>query len=312
MIRIGIVGLSVHSEAYTAILNSENGEGDFEDVKVVALYEPPVNPDVKFSARQIEKFGKTIRQNGVVNVDSMDSLLQATDAVMVLSNDGRPHLHETLPALKAKKPVYIDKPLADTFEGVQAIFKASKDWNTPVFSCSPLRFGEGFQTDVRNGKIGTVVGGETYGPAPLQAAHVDLFWDGIHGVELLYAIMGGGCHSVQQLRSGDEDVVVGTWNDGRTGIFRGIRKGKAGFGGRAYGSDDMAQMVKFGGYKPLVVEIVKFFKTGISPVKDEETIEIYAFMEAAHRSKILQCRTIEINEVLGSLCEECEPSNGKQ
>jgi hypothetical protein len=40
-----------------------------------------------------------------------------------------------------------------------------------------------------------------------------------------------------------------------------------------------------GGYKPLVVEIAKFFKTGVAPVSANETTEIFAFMEAADESK---------------------------
>jgi hypothetical protein len=43
---------------------------------------------------------------------------------------------------------------------------------------------------------------------------------------------------------------------------------------------------KFGSsYVPLVREIVKFFQTGKPPVSPEETIEIFAFMDAAQRSK---------------------------
>ena len=38
-------------------------------------------------------------------------------------------------------------------------------------------------------------------------------------------------------------------------------------------------------YRPLVVEIVKFFQTGKPPVTPEETLEIFAFMDAAQKSK---------------------------
>jgi hypothetical protein len=40
-----------------------------------------------------------------------------------------------------------------------------------------------------------------------------------------------------------------------------------------------------GSYRPLVAEIVKFFQTGNPPVPNEETLEIFAFMDAAQRSK---------------------------
>jgi len=38
-------------------------------------------------------------------------------------------------------------------------------------------------------------------------------------------------------------------------------------------------------YRPLVTEILKFFQTGKPPVSNQETLEIFAFMDAAQRSK---------------------------
>lgn len=297
-LHIGIIGLSVHSAAFTEILNSENKTPEFDGCRVVALYEPPVNKDVEFSEKQISDFKSTILKHGVKLVDSMNAVLKKSDAIMILTNDGRPHLEEVLPVFKAGKPVYVDKPLADTFQGVKAIFNASVEYKVPVFTSSALRYGDGFQSDIQNGKVGIVLGGEAYGPAPIQQAHVDLFWDGIHGVELLYSIMGSGCQSVRRVNKNDEDVVFGNWGNGKIGTFRGLRKGKISFGGRAFGSDGIATMGSFGGYRPLVVEIVKFFRSGISPVKNEETMELYAFMEAAKRSKDSDGRWINMADIL--------------
>jgi hypothetical protein len=39
------------------------------------------------------------------------------------------------------------------------------------------------------------------------------------------------------------------------------------------------------GYETLVGEIVKFFQSGKPPVPNAETLEIFAFMDAAQRSK---------------------------
>ena len=52
------------------------------------------------------------------------------------------------------------------------------------------------------------------------------------------------------------------------------------------------------GYAPLVVEIMKFFKTGIAPVSAEETIEMFAFMEAADESKRQGGAPIDISELI--------------
>ena len=39
------------------------------------------------------------------------------------------------------------------------------------------------------------------------------------------------------------------------------------------------------GTRPLLVEIIKFFESKQPPVSNEETLEIFAFMDAAQRSK---------------------------
>lgn len=299
MIKIGVIGLSVHSAAYTEIINSGASEPEFNDCRVVAIFHPEGNPDVEFSEKQLQSFTDTIKGQGVEFVRSLKELVRKVDAVMLLTNDGRPHLKEIMPVLKAGKPVYVDKPLAATLQDVLAIFKVSGKYKVPMFSCSPLRFVKE-ALDIREGKIvGKVLGANTYGPAPLQKSHADLFWDGIHAVESLYTVLGGtGCKTVTRTFTDDADVVTGNWTDGRIGIFRGIRKGKSGFGGTAFGDNGIASIGGFGGYRPLVVAITEFFRSRKSPVSDEETIEIYAFMEAADESKRLGGIPVDLSEIL--------------
>lgn len=287
-IKVGVIGLSVHSAAYTEIINSGASSPDFSGCRVVAIFHPAGNPDVEFSEKQLQSFTDTIKAHGVEFVSSIKELAKMVDAVMLLTNDGRPHLKEIIPVLKAGKPVYVDKPLAANLSDVLAIFKVAKKYKVPMFSCSPLRYVKEAQ-EIREGKVvGKVFGASAYGPAPLQKSHVDLFWDGIHAVESLYTVLGGtGCKTVSRTSTLDADVVVGSWTDGRIGVFRGIRKGKSGFGGTAFGDKGIASIGAFNGYRPLVVAIVNFFRTGIVPVSEEETIEIYAFMDAADESKRL-------------------------
>jgi len=64
-----------------------------------------------------------------------------------------------------------------------------------------------------------------------------------------------------------------------------VTAGKSDYGAMVFGSKGNAPSGGYGGYEPLVVEICKFFKTGKPPVSAEETIEIFAFMEAADESK---------------------------
>lgn len=285
MIRIGIIGLSVHSEDFTKIINGAPGGAGLRGCLVTQLYHPPGNPDVEFSAAQLGKFSKTIRESGVNFAGSIEEMLPEVEAVMLLTNDGRPHLEEIRPVLKAGKPVYIDKPVAESFENVVAVFKEAEKNNVPVFTSSALRYVRKAQQLAGGEKVGKVLGAETYGPAPLQESHSDLFWDGIHGIELLYTVMGTGCQRVSRIFTPATDIVTGIWPDDRIGVFKGLRAGRIGFGGTVFGEKNIEETGGFDGYEGLVEAILTFFKTRIPPVPPAESIEIYAFMHAADISR---------------------------
>lgn len=281
-LKVGIVGLAVHSAAFSQILNDPNKGSDLAGCRITALYHPPGNPDVDFTKEQLDKFQEDIVAMGVKIVSSMKEMIGMVDVVMIETNDGRPHLEEVLPALKAGKPVFIDKPVGATLREVLEIYKTAEAYQVPVFSSSALRYLEGAQR-VNRSKVRSA---NTYSPAALEKSHTDLFWYGIHGVELLYTVMGPGCTEVMQVQhTAAEDLVVGYWEDGRVGVFRGIREGQRAFGGTVFLDDEIVTLENFTGYRSLVVKIVEFFLTKKAPVPIEETLEIYAFMEAAQESK---------------------------
>ncbi len=152
--------------------------------------------------------------------------------------------------------------------------------------------------DVVKGKVGAVLGADTFSPATIEKTHPDLFWYGIHGVEILFTVMGTGCKNVTRINTNDTDIVVGTWKDGRVGTFRGTRTGKHDYGGTVYGDKSNLALGPFGGYENLLVQIINFFKTGKVPVSAEETLEIYAFMEAADESKRKGGKAMSLENVM--------------
>lgn len=300
-LRAGIIGLDTsHATAFAKLLNDENVKPDLANCRVVAAY-PKGSPDIESSVVRVPAYTKAVQGMGVEIVDSIAELLKRVDVVLLETNDGRPHLEQVLPVLKAGKRVFIDKPIAGSLADAVAIFEASKHYNVPLFSSSSLRHGEGTLA-VRNGSIGKVTRCETHSPCSLEKTHPDLYWYGIHGVESLFTVMGTGCVSVRRTESTpDHDFVEGIWDGGRTGTFRGYRKGgKGGYGGHAYGDkgDAPVGMRHKEGYRPLLVDIVKYFRTGEMPVQPEETIEIYAFMEAADESKRQNGAVVTLESVL--------------
>ena len=174
--------------------------------------------------------------------------------------------------------------MAENLEKVQAIFQLAAKNNVPIFSSSSLRYDK-LVREVNTGKIGKVLGADVYTPAEIEPNHIDQAWYMIHGVEMLFSVMGTGCKEVFRAFHPDFEQVVGIWNDGRIGSVRGIRKGASDIAGIAFGETGISQLGPFAGYGPLVAEILNFFDTGKVPVSNEETIEIFRFMEAAQRSK---------------------------
>jgi len=285
-LRAGIIGLDTsHVVAFTQLLNAPSPKPELAGVRVVAAY-PGGSPDIPSSRDRVAGYTQELRDKlGVKIVGSIDELLASVDVVFLESVDGRPHLEQARPVFRAHKPMFIDKPVAGSLADAIAIFELARETNTPCFSSSSLRFSAGIAAMRHSDKVGDVLGCDAYGPCSLEEHHPDLFWYGIHGVEALFTIMGTGCQTVARVQTPGFELVTGVWNGGRVGTFRGIRQGRADYGATVFGTKGVAPSGGEGGYEPLVVEIAKFFKTGKPPVTAEETVEIYAFMEAADESK---------------------------
>lgn len=292
--RVGIIGLDTsHSIAFTKALNADQPDPVYDGYKVTAAY-PYGSKDIESSAKRIPGYIDEVKKLGVKITSSIQELLAETDVILLETNDGRLHLQQATEVLKAGKRMFIDKPVAGSLTDAIAIYKAAEKYKIPVFSASSLRYIKGLES-VDKAKV---LGADTYSPAVLEKTHPDFFWYGIHGVETLYTVMGTGCKSVTRVNTPNTDIVVGIWGDGRTGTFRGTRTGKHDYGGTVFTEDGNKVLGPYGGYAPLLVDIIKYFKTGEMPVTPEETIEIFAFMEAADESKRQGGKSVTLESVL--------------
>ncbi len=289
-LRAGMIGLDTsHVIAFAKTFNDPKVSGDLADVKIVAGY-PGGSPDLPDSWNRVKKFTEQLRAMGVEIVESIDALLPKVDVVFLESVDGRPHLAQARPVIAARKPLFIDKPMAASLADVIRIFDLAQKNHVPCFSASSTRFGSGFQA-ARKGKFGEIRKCTAWSPMSIEPHHPDLFWYGVHGVEILFTLMGTGCKTVK--RVGPKEV-LGTWEGGREGRF----VGKDGYGAEVEGTLGKGLAGKYEGYTPLLIEISRFFKTGKPPVAPEETIELFAFMEAADASKAKDGAAVAIAEVL--------------
>jgi hypothetical protein len=283
-IRVGIVGTDTsHAVEFTRMLNVEHDPDHVSGARVVAAYEGG-SPDIGASRDRVSKFADELKTKYRVEIEpDIATLCNKVDAVLLESVDGRVHLEQARQIIAFHRPIFIDKPLASTLQDAREIARLAKDAGVPWFSSSSLRYSE----------IATALkspdnkGATTWGPGPLEPHHqLDLAWYAIHPIELLYALMGTGCEQVSRTVSDDADVIVGRWKDGRIGTVRAIRP-YSDYGAVVFRAKQIVQSspAMKESYKPLVEQIVKFFASGKPPVPNAETLEIFAFMDAAQRSK---------------------------
>lgn len=297
-IRLGIVGLDTsHGVEFPRRLNAPSHPDYIPGARVVAAL-PAMSPDLQLSRDRIEGFTATVRDElGVRIVGSMDELLADIDAVMILSLDGRPHLEQVRSALGARKPVFLDKPVAAWLADAVRIYQEAEAAGVPLFSASAVRWYPGV-VEVANARIEGISGAISYGPAPLMAGHPRLFFYGIHPTEALFTVLGPGCSTVSAMASDGATIVTARWSDGRLGTLYAMHTWPADYKVTLLGKDQVIEQKTGGDYTPLVREIVTFARTGVPPVTAAQTLEIYAFMEAADESLRQQGRPVNLREIL--------------
>jgi predicted dehydrogenase len=299
-VKVGIIGLDTsHVIAFTKILNDPNDKDHIPGFRVVAAYKGG-SPDVEESWSRVEKYTAELRDKWNVEiVNDIPTLCTKVDAVLLESVDGRPHLEQVKPVFAAHKPVFIDKPMAGSYKDAKEILELGKSSGVPWFTASSLRFWSEVKR-LRNPEgIGHVLTYDVLGPS-IREPHVpSLFWYGVHAVEMLYQLLGPGCESVTMRSSGNEDVVVGKWKDGRLGVMRGFSSGFYAYSITVYGDKGVLHSQAIPeGYGPLLVRITQFFKTGVPPVDPKESVETLAFMEAADLSNSRGGVAVPLSEVM--------------
>jgi len=307
--RLGLIGCDTsHCVAFTKIFHDPAAPEPLRGFRVVAAY-PSFSPDLEPSAKRVRQYQAELSEKfGVRMTDSIPELLEQVDGVLLTSVDGRRHLKELLPVLQARKPAYIDKPFAASLTDAKIMVQRIKESGVPCFSSSSLRFDSAYaefqatrlpkartQPAAETKKPPKVLGCDAYAPASLEPTNPGFFWYGIHGVEILYTIMGRGCRKVQCSSTPDADLAVGVWDDGRIGSMRGIRKGPHHYGASillGHGVDCRPASGDF--YQGLCRAIATFFRTRQVPVPIDETLEICAYIDAALRSSRLDGEEVDI------------------
>jgi predicted dehydrogenase len=314
-VRVGVLGLDNYQAlAYTQLFNDPKAAGDLAGLRVVAAFAAAASDDIPESVESLPKWKAEIVKSGVKLVASIDELLRNCDAVMIMSLDGRKHRAQAAAVLNAGKRLYIGRPLAASLGDAVAIMTLAEEMKTPCWTSSQHRFSPGFIGMRNHPEVGRVLGCDVYGGCPTEPHHAELYWHAVHSIETLYTIMGPGCESVRCTSTPSAESITGVWSDGRVGTYRGIKKGALKYSATVFGDKGVSVAGVYGhgvpvkgvvptsdeymGYKGIAIEMARFFKGGPAPVSAAETLEIFAFMEAAHESKRQQGAAVRVADVL--------------
>ncbi|MEN6643467.1 MAG: Gfo/Idh/MocA family oxidoreductase [Armatimonadia bacterium] len=290
MIKLGIVDCDTsHTQQFTMrhnhIPKDKNGieEDQWVDgCQVVAAYR---GTSAVVDDERIDGYVKQLREWGVEIVEDERDLIGKVDGVLIESNQGSQHLKHAKIFMEAGLPCYIDKPFANSADDALAIRDLAAKYNVPFFSSSSLRYAP--ECVAAKAELGTIFGVDAWSPASLHEASPGLAHYGIHGVEILFTLMGAGCEAVSCAFNEEiGEVNTAKWSDGRIGVMRGTRKGSHAYGFVAWGESE----VRTSGintayiYRELCKQQSQFFETGKSPIDPNETIELVCFMDAALES----------------------------
>lgn len=279
------------------LLNDPHNPEHIPGARIVAGY-PGGSSDFPLSADRVVGYTQKLRERyGVTIVDSPEKLAGLVDAILLTSVDGRIHRDQFNAIVSLRLPVYIDKPFTTTTTDALAIVAMARRYQTPVFTCSSLRYAGALQVALADDSTGKVIGADFHGPLPLEPTQPGFFWYGIHTVEMLYATFGPGCMRLRVTSTADFDTVTAIWRDGRIGGIRGMRVGKHTFGGIIYRERGNQAIDVSAGVRAdigLTSAILRFCRDFVPPVALEDSLEIVRFIEAANESRAQSGRDITL------------------
>jgi predicted dehydrogenase len=289
-LKIGLVGLDTsHVVAFAKCFNKA---GDAEHVAGgrITLAYPGGSSDFELSSSRVAKFTAQLRDEfGVKIVDAPDAVAEAVDLLFITAVDGRTHLDYVRKTISARRPTFIDKPLAVNSRDAAEIFRLGEQHDVPVMSCSSLRHAEALEAALADDSLGAIVGADVFGPMNIEPTQGGLYWYGIHSVEILNRVLGAGCSEVKATTTENHDLVTATWPDGRVGSVHGLRGAHHKFGvtiHRAKGFQFIdAAAGRRSWYATMLDAILRSLPHGRSDVDPRDTLEIIRLIEAANESR---------------------------
>lgn len=289
VINIGIIGLdSSHAVQYAKLLHEADHPHHVPGARIVAAYAGG-SPDWELSHGRVAGFRQELADGYAIPVvATIEEVVAAADALMILTIDGRVHLEQFTAVAASGKPAYIDKPLTATTAEARELAGIAAQTGSRVFSSSVWRYAVGLR-EAMAALSGPARHLSLHGTWPVHPGLHGWTWYGIHQVEMAYAVLGAGCQKVACARDGASEVITAFWPGGRTVTIATNHDENLTNGGWVADAETTHSIeVKDGmhdRYAAFLRSALDFYRGGEAPVALTETIETIAFMETAWCSR---------------------------
>jgi len=220
------------------------------------------------------------------------AFLDAVDAIMVIgADDARLHNKIAIPPLQSGKPVFVDKTFAPDIASGKRLFAIAEAHGTPVFSTSAQRYCPSitaYQTEHPKPRFVSTVG-----PHSLDNYAV-------HQLEPIVTLMGTGAVRVKAFEAGDNVTqLMIDYGEGRMASFLQTPNPWAEFNFMVSDGVSGVRLASEDFYIPTMKAILDFFMTGVSPVAEDETLEVLALIDAARTARRQPDEWLYMNQFRG-------------
>ena len=301
MCRLGIIGLSPgngHPYSWSAIFNGYNkrkmAECPFPVIPEYLAKQAPENFGIEGAKvthiwTQERKISQQVAEFSLIPdvVENMTDMIGKLDAVILARDDGENHLSMAKPFIEKDIPIFIDKPLTDNAEDLVE-FVSYYEKGKSIMSCSSMRYANSILK--LKGKLGRILTANAVTPK---------YWRtyGIHLIEGIYAVMGGGIKSVQNIGEEGKEIVHLCYVDGKHVVLQTFKEIKSGIHFAFYGEKDskiVASIDSFSSFKNMLSAFIKMLDGGKPPFDWHETVEMAKIVIAGRLSlkekgRIVKC-----------------------
>ena len=266
MKKIGFVDYYLsewHANNYPAWIKEIDSEWEI----AYAWAEESVSPrDGVTTAEWCEKFGVTA-------CATLEELCEKSDVILVLApSDPDRHLKYARTVLPYGKRTYIDKTFAPNLAEAEEIFAIAKQYGTPFFSTSALRYAEELDAYGDCDVMMTMGGGSSLGEYI------------IHQAEMVVKKMGKNAKRVRATRIADGYSFTVAYPDGREAMMTF----ESGLSFVAYmkkaGVKGSTTKIASPFFQHLIADILRFYEEGTVSFDTEETLAVIRLRDAVLRA----------------------------